>query len=92
PESQAVNECLTPTEASNDPESSKYSESESLTLLPPLKNLQGASPSSESPLEHPDKKRNLNTSAKLAQAKPSKYSGEADMFKDTSGPESPEEL
>ncbi|GJU32327.1 hypothetical protein Tco_1175916 [Tanacetum coccineum] len=33
PESQAVNECLKPTEASNDPES------ESLTPLPPLKNL-----------------------------------------------------
>ncbi|GKC50819.1 hypothetical protein Tco_1073564, partial [Tanacetum coccineum] len=47
PESQAVNECLKPTEVSNDPESSKDSESESLTLLPPLKNLQGASSSSK---------------------------------------------
>ncbi|GJQ95519.1 hypothetical protein Tco_0006658 [Tanacetum coccineum] len=42
-----VNECLKPTKASNDPESSKDSQSESLTPLPPLKNLQGASPSSE---------------------------------------------
>ncbi|GKB47265.1 retrovirus-related pol polyprotein from transposon TNT 1-94 [Tanacetum coccineum] len=44
PESQAVNESL---ETSNTPESSKDSETEFLTLLPPLKNLQGASPSSE---------------------------------------------
>ncbi|GKB07499.1 retrovirus-related pol polyprotein from transposon TNT 1-94 [Tanacetum coccineum] len=43
-ESQAVNESL---ETSNTPESSKDSEAESLTPLPPLKNLQGASPSSE---------------------------------------------
>ncbi|GJZ32426.1 hypothetical protein Tco_0577862 [Tanacetum coccineum] len=42
--------------------------------------------------EHPDKKRNLNTSAKLAQAKSDKYSEEAEMSKDTSDPESPEEL
>ncbi|GJV08391.1 zf-CCHC domain-containing protein [Tanacetum coccineum] len=47
PESQAVNESLKPTEASNTPESSKDSEAESLTPLHPLKNLQGASPSSE---------------------------------------------
>ncbi|GKC62267.1 retrovirus-related pol polyprotein from transposon TNT 1-94 [Tanacetum coccineum] len=44
PESQAVNESL---ETSNTPESSKDSEAEFLTPLPPLKNLQGASPSSE---------------------------------------------
>ncbi|GKD87872.1 putative ribonuclease H-like domain-containing protein, partial [Tanacetum coccineum] len=46
PKSQSVNESLKPTE--NTPESSKDSEVESLTPLPPLKNLQGASPSSES--------------------------------------------
>nr|GFA40466.1 hypothetical protein [Tanacetum cinerariifolium] len=45
-ESQVVNESLKPTKASNDPESSKNSESESLTPLPPLKNLQRASPNS----------------------------------------------
>ncbi|GJR67791.1 retrovirus-related pol polyprotein from transposon TNT 1-94 [Tanacetum coccineum] len=44
-ESQAVNESLKSTETSNPPESSKDSEANSLTL-PPLKNLQGASPSS----------------------------------------------
>ncbi|GKA89350.1 retrovirus-related pol polyprotein from transposon TNT 1-94, partial [Tanacetum coccineum] len=44
PEGQAVNESL---ETSNTPKSSKDSEAEFLTLLPPLKNLQGASPSSE---------------------------------------------
>ncbi|GJT20415.1 hypothetical protein Tco_0890352 [Tanacetum coccineum] len=44
PKSQAVNESL---ETSNTPESSKDSEAEFLTLLPPLKILQGASPSSE---------------------------------------------
>ncbi|GKB32950.1 hypothetical protein Tco_0872351 [Tanacetum coccineum] len=48
PESQDVNESLEPTETLNTPESSKDSESESITPLPPLKNLQGASPSSES--------------------------------------------
>ncbi|GJX71130.1 hypothetical protein Tco_0308301 [Tanacetum coccineum] len=48
PESQAVNECLKLTKVSNDPESSKDSGSESLTPLPPLENLQGASSSSES--------------------------------------------
>ncbi|GJZ40230.1 retrovirus-related pol polyprotein from transposon TNT 1-94 [Tanacetum coccineum] len=47
PESQAVNESLESTEILNTPESSKDSEAESLTPLPPLKNLQGASPSSE---------------------------------------------
>ncbi|GJR40305.1 hypothetical protein Tco_1215989 [Tanacetum coccineum] len=47
PESQAVNESLKLTETSNTPESSKDSEAESLTPLPPLKNLQGASPSSK---------------------------------------------
>nr|GEV91402.1 hypothetical protein [Tanacetum cinerariifolium] len=47
PKIQAVNECLKPTEASNDPESSKPSKLESLTLLPRLKNLHRASPSSE---------------------------------------------
>ncbi|GKD98278.1 hypothetical protein Tco_1382175 [Tanacetum coccineum] len=41
PESQAVNESLKPTETSNTPKSSKDSEAESLTPLPPLKNLQG---------------------------------------------------
>ncbi|GKC10380.1 hypothetical protein Tco_1007162 [Tanacetum coccineum] len=44
PKNQAVNECLKPTQASNDTESSKDSESKSLTPLPPLKSLQGASP------------------------------------------------
>ncbi|GJR39791.1 hypothetical protein Tco_1215475 [Tanacetum coccineum] len=61
PESQAVNESLKPTE--NTPESSKDSEDKSITPLPPLKNLQGASPSLEvmpltfqphSPRERPD--------------------------------------
>nr|GEW77186.1 retrovirus-related Pol polyprotein from transposon TNT 1-94 [Tanacetum cinerariifolium]GEZ80628.1 retrovirus-related Pol polyprotein from transposon TNT 1-94 [Tanacetum cinerariifolium] len=45
-ESQVVNESLKPTKASNDPESSKNSESKSLTPLPPLKNLQRASSNS----------------------------------------------
>ncbi|GJT79883.1 retrovirus-related pol polyprotein from transposon TNT 1-94 [Tanacetum coccineum] len=44
PESQAVNESI---ETSNTPESSKESEAAFLTPLPPLKILQGASPSSE---------------------------------------------
>ncbi|GKA94203.1 hypothetical protein Tco_0816189 [Tanacetum coccineum] len=44
PESQAVNESL---ETLNTPESSKDSEAEFLTPLPPLKCLEGASPSSE---------------------------------------------
>ncbi|GJY64474.1 hypothetical protein Tco_0465934 [Tanacetum coccineum] len=43
PKSQDVNESL---ETSNTPESSKDSEAEFLTPLPPLKILQGASPSS----------------------------------------------
>ncbi|GJW16172.1 retrovirus-related pol polyprotein from transposon TNT 1-94 [Tanacetum coccineum] len=47
PESQAINESLKPTKTSNTPEPSKDSEMESLTPLPPLKNLQGALPSSE---------------------------------------------
>ncbi|GKA26885.1 hypothetical protein Tco_0713053 [Tanacetum coccineum] len=47
PESQAINECLKLTEATTNPESSKESGSESQTPLPPLKVLQGASPSSE---------------------------------------------
>ncbi|GJX70458.1 retrovirus-related pol polyprotein from transposon TNT 1-94 [Tanacetum coccineum] len=44
PKSQAVNESL---KTSNTPESSKNPEAEFLTLLPPLKILQGASPSSK---------------------------------------------
>nr|GEW31570.1 hypothetical protein [Tanacetum cinerariifolium] len=44
PKSQAVNESF---ETLNTPESSKDSEAEFLTPLPPLKNLQGASPSSK---------------------------------------------
>nr|GEW50718.1 hypothetical protein [Tanacetum cinerariifolium] len=44
PKSQAVNESL---ETLNTLESSKDSEAKFLALLPPLKNLQGASPSSE---------------------------------------------
>ncbi|GKA34966.1 hypothetical protein Tco_0721395 [Tanacetum coccineum] len=44
-ESQVVNESFKPTK--NTLESSKDSKAESLTLLPPLKNLHGASPSSE---------------------------------------------
>ncbi|GJY47255.1 retrovirus-related pol polyprotein from transposon TNT 1-94 [Tanacetum coccineum] len=47
PESQAVNESLESTKTSNAPESSKDFKAESLTPLPPLKNLQGALPSSE---------------------------------------------
>ncbi|GJV48237.1 hypothetical protein Tco_1438449 [Tanacetum coccineum] len=47
PESQAVNKSLESTKTLNTPESSKDSEAESLTPLPPLKNLQGASPSSD---------------------------------------------
>ncbi|GKF02104.1 hypothetical protein Tco_0029027, partial [Tanacetum coccineum] len=47
PESQAVNESLKPTKTPINPESSKDSEAESITPLPPLKSLQGASPSSE---------------------------------------------
>ncbi|GJY31563.1 hypothetical protein Tco_0415058 [Tanacetum coccineum] len=47
PEIQAVNESPKPTETSITPESSKDSEAKSLIPLPPLKNIQGASPSSE---------------------------------------------
>ncbi|GJS36074.1 retrovirus-related pol polyprotein from transposon TNT 1-94 [Tanacetum coccineum] len=47
PESKAVSESLEPTETLNTHESSKYSKAESLTQLPPLKNLQGASPNSK---------------------------------------------
>ncbi|GKG08655.1 hypothetical protein Tco_0334487, partial [Tanacetum coccineum] len=47
PKSQAVNESLESTKTLNTPESSKDFKAESLTPLPPLKNLQGASPSSE---------------------------------------------
>ncbi|GKE69492.1 hypothetical protein Tco_1527564 [Tanacetum coccineum] len=47
PKSQDVNKSLESTKTLNTPESSKDSEAESLTPLPPLKNLQGASPSSE---------------------------------------------
>ncbi|GJV20875.1 hypothetical protein Tco_1369895 [Tanacetum coccineum] len=44
---QAVNECLQLTEAPTDPKSSKESGSDPQTPLASLKNLQGASPSSE---------------------------------------------
>ncbi|GJU19125.1 hypothetical protein Tco_1147091 [Tanacetum coccineum] len=55
PESQAVNEYLKLTKAPADPESSKESGSEPLTPLPPLRVLQGASPSSEvMPLTYQD--------------------------------------
>ncbi|GKA90315.1 retrovirus-related pol polyprotein from transposon TNT 1-94 [Tanacetum coccineum] len=47
PKSQAVNESLKPTKTLNTPESSKDSKAEFITLLPPLKNLQGTLPSSE---------------------------------------------
>ncbi|GKA26444.1 hypothetical protein Tco_0712553 [Tanacetum coccineum] len=47
PESQAVNESFKPTETSIILESSKDSEAESIIPLPPLKNIQGASPSSK---------------------------------------------
>ncbi|GJT09123.1 hypothetical protein Tco_0843585 [Tanacetum coccineum] len=47
PKSQAVNESFKPTETSIILESSKDSEAESIIPLPPLKNLQGASPSSK---------------------------------------------
>ncbi|GJY67506.1 hypothetical protein Tco_0469744 [Tanacetum coccineum] len=45
-----------------------------------------------SPLEHPEKKHNEETSANLARAKPGEYSREAGLSKGTSGPESPGEL
>ncbi|GJR85007.1 retrovirus-related pol polyprotein from transposon TNT 1-94 [Tanacetum coccineum] len=47
PKSKAINENLKPTKGSTDPESSKDSKTESITSLPPLKNIQGALPSSE---------------------------------------------
>ncbi|GJU39696.1 hypothetical protein Tco_1192653 [Tanacetum coccineum] len=47
PKSQVINESLEPTETLNTLESSKDSEAESFTPLPPLKNIQGALPSSE---------------------------------------------
>ncbi|GJW51830.1 hypothetical protein Tco_0093181 [Tanacetum coccineum] len=47
PKSQVVNKSLESTETLNTPESSKDSKAKSLTPLPPLKNLQGASPSLE---------------------------------------------
>ncbi|GKC91725.1 retrovirus-related pol polyprotein from transposon TNT 1-94 [Tanacetum coccineum] len=50
PKSQDVNESLKPTNTSITPEASKYSKAESHIPLPPLKNLQGASPSSEDSL------------------------------------------
>ncbi|GJY78147.1 hypothetical protein Tco_0483948 [Tanacetum coccineum] len=54
--SQVVNECLKLTEAPSDPEPSKESGSEPLTPLPPLKNIQKASLSSEvMPLTYQDR-------------------------------------
>ncbi|GJW47320.1 retrovirus-related pol polyprotein from transposon TNT 1-94 [Tanacetum coccineum] len=47
PESKVVSESLEPTETLNTHDSSKDSKAESLTQLPPLKNLQGASPNSK---------------------------------------------
>ncbi|GJW31663.1 hypothetical protein Tco_0051695 [Tanacetum coccineum] len=47
PKSQVINESLKPTKTSINPESFKDSKAESLIPLPSLKNLQGASPSSE---------------------------------------------
>ncbi|GJV40192.1 retrovirus-related pol polyprotein from transposon TNT 1-94 [Tanacetum coccineum] len=47
PESQVMNASLKPMETSTNPESSKDSEAESLTPLPLLKTLQGASPNLE---------------------------------------------
>ncbi|GKC71030.1 hypothetical protein Tco_1116913 [Tanacetum coccineum] len=69
PKSQVVNECLKLTKAYNDPESSKDSGSESLTLLPPLKNLQRASPSSkESKSDIPQSKSSMSgDSSKVSQ-------------------------
>ncbi|GKB26662.1 hypothetical protein Tco_0866063 [Tanacetum coccineum] len=61
PKSQAVNESLEPTKTLDTPESSKDSEAESLTPLPPLKNLQGASPSLEDSLLHDMQKRDHRT-------------------------------
>ncbi|GJZ88119.1 hypothetical protein Tco_0659901, partial [Tanacetum coccineum] len=47
PESQVINESLKPTEGSTNLESTNDYEAESFTPLPPLKHLQGASPSLE---------------------------------------------
>nr|GFB97122.1 retrovirus-related Pol polyprotein from transposon TNT 1-94 [Tanacetum cinerariifolium] len=82
PESQAVNESLGLTEAPTDPESSKESRSKPLTPLLPLKNLQGASPSSEvMPLtyqEHsPREKSGLGTT-KHTKTKTQKSSSKSD--------------
>ncbi|GJX07994.1 hypothetical protein Tco_0195926 [Tanacetum coccineum] len=45
-----------------------------------------------SPSEHPKEKYNLDTATILARAKPNKRSGDADLSKDKSGPESPLEF
>ncbi|GJX01229.1 hypothetical protein Tco_0185142 [Tanacetum coccineum] len=63
PESQAVNESL---KTSNTSESSKDSEAEFLTPLPPLKILQGASPSSEMLI---DKKANSDQKTQESNSK-----------------------
>ncbi|GJS98032.1 retrovirus-related pol polyprotein from transposon TNT 1-94 [Tanacetum coccineum] len=77
PKSQAVNESLESDEILNTPESSKDSEAESLTPLPPLKNLQGASPSSEvmpltfqphSPRERPGLDEKVNSNQKTQES------------------------
>ncbi|GKD82469.1 hypothetical protein Tco_1349308, partial [Tanacetum coccineum] len=52
PEIQAVNESLKPTNTSITPESSKDSKAETPIPLPPLKNLQGDSPSSKDSLNN----------------------------------------
>ncbi|GJT83146.1 hypothetical protein Tco_1057488 [Tanacetum coccineum] len=46
----------------------------------------------KSPSEHPKEKYNLDPATKLARAKPNKRSGDADVSKDKSGPESPLEF
>ncbi|GJU62121.1 retrovirus-related pol polyprotein from transposon TNT 1-94, partial [Tanacetum coccineum] len=78
PESQAVNKSLKPTETLTNPESSKNSEAEYLTPLPPLKTLQGASPSSEMLMdekintkthEQKPKSSNPGSSSKILKAK-----------------------
>ncbi|GJW16609.1 reverse transcriptase domain-containing protein [Tanacetum coccineum] len=45
-----------------------------------------------SPPKHPKEKYNLDTATKVARAKPNKRSGDADLSKDKSGPESPVEF
>ncbi|GKC25976.1 retrovirus-related pol polyprotein from transposon TNT 1-94 [Tanacetum coccineum] len=98
-ESQAVNESLESTKILNTPESSKDSEAESLTLLPPLKNLQGASQSSEvmpltfqphSPKKRPglDEKVNSNqktqeSNSKIQKTKSSKSVDSSRMSQDS---------